>query len=152
MNMNKTIKKKVNLINSSQNEGSSPSCIALSFDGFGSILWSVIGFFGSFTVFHNFCFSDCQLFRPKYRWRDLISRNIYVSGVSKIVIVLVLHFYNPERLGAYSSWFVDLSVCQFVYLCMSDVCLRMSGCLSLYVCLSVCLSAKTLTLAISFEW
>jgi hypothetical protein len=30
-------KKKVNFINSSQNEGLSPSCIALSFDRFGSI-------------------------------------------------------------------------------------------------------------------
>jgi hypothetical protein len=35
----KTVKKRVNLINSSQEEGLSPSCIALSFDGFGSILW-----------------------------------------------------------------------------------------------------------------
>jgi hypothetical protein len=35
--MNKTVKKKENLINSSQNEGLSPSCIALSFDRFGSV-------------------------------------------------------------------------------------------------------------------
>jgi hypothetical protein len=35
--MNKTVKKKVNFINSSQNERLSPSSIALSFDEFGSI-------------------------------------------------------------------------------------------------------------------
>jgi hypothetical protein len=32
-------RKKVNFVNSSQNEGLSPSGIALSFDGFGSISW-----------------------------------------------------------------------------------------------------------------
>jgi hypothetical protein len=38
-NMNWTVKKKENFINSSQNEGLSPSCISLSFNGFGSISW-----------------------------------------------------------------------------------------------------------------
>jgi hypothetical protein len=52
--MNNSVKKKVNFINSSQNEGLSPSCIALSFDGFDSISWTVFGFFGSFTVFTIF--------------------------------------------------------------------------------------------------
>jgi hypothetical protein len=36
-NKNLTVKKKVNFMNSSENEGLSPTCIALSFDGFGSI-------------------------------------------------------------------------------------------------------------------
>jgi hypothetical protein len=49
--MDKTVKRKVNFVNSSQNEGLSLSCIALSFDGFGSISWHSIRFFGSFTVF-----------------------------------------------------------------------------------------------------
>jgi hypothetical protein len=35
--MNWNVKKKVNFVNSSQNEGLSPSGIALSFDRFGSI-------------------------------------------------------------------------------------------------------------------
>jgi hypothetical protein len=35
--MNLIVKKKVNFINSSQNEELSSSCIALSFDGFGSV-------------------------------------------------------------------------------------------------------------------
>jgi hypothetical protein len=35
--MNFTVKKSVIFINSSQNEGLTPPCIALSFDGFGSI-------------------------------------------------------------------------------------------------------------------
>jgi hypothetical protein len=39
-----SLKKKVNFINSSQNEGLSPSGIALSFDGFGLISWTVFGF------------------------------------------------------------------------------------------------------------
>jgi hypothetical protein len=37
--MNSTVEKKVNFINSTQNKGLSPSRIALSFDGFGSISW-----------------------------------------------------------------------------------------------------------------
>jgi hypothetical protein len=49
-----SVKKKVNFINSSQNEGLSPSGIALSFDGFGSISWTVFGFFGAFTSFTIF--------------------------------------------------------------------------------------------------
>jgi hypothetical protein len=35
--MNWSVKKEVNFVNSSQNEGLSPSGIALSFHGFGSI-------------------------------------------------------------------------------------------------------------------
>jgi hypothetical protein len=60
-NMNKTVKKKVNFINSSQNEELSPSCIALSFDGFGSISWHSIWFFRLLYSVHNFFF-DFQLF------------------------------------------------------------------------------------------
>jgi hypothetical protein len=37
-----SVKKKINWINLSQNEGLSPSYIALSFDGFGSISWHSI--------------------------------------------------------------------------------------------------------------
>jgi hypothetical protein len=43
-NINKAVKKKVHFINSSQNDGLSPSCIALSLDGFGSIssdVWEI---------------------------------------------------------------------------------------------------------------
>ena len=35
----KLLRKKVNFINSTRNEGLSPSCTALSFDGFGWISW-----------------------------------------------------------------------------------------------------------------
>jgi hypothetical protein len=58
--MNNSVKKNVNFINSSQNEGLSPSCIALSFDVFGSISWTLFGFFGLFYSFHNF--SDFNFF------------------------------------------------------------------------------------------
>jgi hypothetical protein len=34
----------------------SPSCIALSFDGFGSISWHIIWFYRLFYTFHNFFF------------------------------------------------------------------------------------------------
>ena len=49
------VKKKVNLVNSSQNEGLPPSVIDLSFDVFGSILWHSVwfSFDGSFS-FHIF--------------------------------------------------------------------------------------------------
>jgi hypothetical protein len=43
-NMNSTVRKKVNFINSSQNDGLSPSCIALSSDGFDSISWHSVWF------------------------------------------------------------------------------------------------------------
>jgi hypothetical protein len=57
--------KKVHFINSSQNEGVSTSCIALSYDGFGSFSWHSIlcihlwFFFGSFTIL---TILDFQLF------------------------------------------------------------------------------------------
>jgi hypothetical protein len=75
-NMNKTVKKKVNLINTSQNEGSSPSCLALSFDRFGSISWNST--FSALLQFSHFFFSDFHLFRPEYHWRELISRNAHL--------------------------------------------------------------------------
>jgi hypothetical protein len=74
--MNNSVKKKVNSIKFFSNKGLSPSCITLSFDGFGSISWHIICFFGSFYSFHNF--SDLQLFRPEYHWRDLISRDAHL--------------------------------------------------------------------------
>jgi hypothetical protein len=40
--MNKTVRERVNFINSSQNEGLSPSYIALSLDGFSSFSWHSI--------------------------------------------------------------------------------------------------------------
>jgi hypothetical protein len=68
--MNKTVKKtKTNFINSSQNEGLSPSHIALSFDGFGSISWHNIWLFRFFYSFHIF-FSDFQLFWPEQHWLE----------------------------------------------------------------------------------
>jgi hypothetical protein len=67
----------LNFINSSQNVGLSPSCIALSFDRFGSISWhSIWVFFRLFYSFHNF--SDFLHFRSEYHWRDLISRNAHL--------------------------------------------------------------------------
>jgi hypothetical protein len=50
----KHVKKKVNFINVSQNKGLSPSCIALSLDGFGSILWHSICFFWALLQFSQF--------------------------------------------------------------------------------------------------
>jgi hypothetical protein len=47
-------KEESKFINSSQNEGLSPSCIALSFDGFGSISWLSIWFFRPLYSFHIF--------------------------------------------------------------------------------------------------
>jgi hypothetical protein len=75
-NVNNSVKKNVNFIYSFQNEGSSPSCIALSFDEFGSISCQSIWFFRLFYSFHTFW--DFQVFQPEYHWRDLISRNVHV--------------------------------------------------------------------------
>jgi hypothetical protein len=78
-------------MNSSQNEGLSPSCIALSFDGFGSISWHSICFFGSYTVFTFFPL-DFQRFWREYHLRDLSSRNAHLRiWCIKIGIVLILH-------------------------------------------------------------
>jgi hypothetical protein len=91
--MNKTVKKKVNFINLSQNEGLSPSCRALSFDEFGSILWHNIWlfFFGSYTVF-TFFPPDFQLFSvgvPLKRRIKVVEMRICCI---KIGVPLVLHF------------------------------------------------------------
>jgi hypothetical protein len=75
--MNKTVKKKVNFMNSYLNEGLSPSCIALSVDRFGSILCHSIGFYRLFYSFYTL-FSDFQLFWHEYHWRDLVSRNAHL--------------------------------------------------------------------------
>jgi hypothetical protein len=74
MNMNRTIKYKVNFINSFRNEGLSPSCIDLSFDGFGSISWHSIWYFRLFLTI----FGLPTFFRPKYHWRDYSSRNAHL--------------------------------------------------------------------------
>jgi hypothetical protein len=68
---------KVNFVNSSQNKGLSPSGIALSFNGFGSISLHSVWFSseGSFS-FHFF--SDFQLFRPMHHWKYLSSRNAHL--------------------------------------------------------------------------
>jgi hypothetical protein len=62
-NTNSTVKRNANFINSSQNDELFPSCIALSFDGFGSISWYAVCF-SALLRFHNlfgiptfFCFS-----------------------------------------------------------------------------------------------
>jgi hypothetical protein len=71
--MNWTVKEKVNFINSSQNEGLSPSCIALSFGGFGSISGHFAYVLTVFTII-----SDFILFRSDHHWRDFISRNAHL--------------------------------------------------------------------------
>jgi hypothetical protein len=76
--MNWTVKKKVNFVNSSQNEGFSPSGIDLSFDRFGSILWHSVWF--SFDGYFRFHISppDFQLFWPEHHLRDFSSRNAHL--------------------------------------------------------------------------
>jgi hypothetical protein len=59
--MNKTVKKKVNFINSSQNEGLFPPCLALSFNRFGSISWHSICFVFVFLALLQFS----QFFSPR---------------------------------------------------------------------------------------
>jgi hypothetical protein len=49
-NTNKTVKKKVNFINSPENGWLSASCKALSFEWLGSISWHSILYSGSVTV------------------------------------------------------------------------------------------------------
>jgi hypothetical protein len=52
----------------------SPSCIDLSFDGFGSISWHSIWYFRLFPTI----FGLPTFFRPKYHWRDFSSRNAHL--------------------------------------------------------------------------
>jgi hypothetical protein len=73
--MNWTVKKKVNFVNSSQNEGSSPWGITLSFDGFGSISCHSVWFSSDGSFSFHFFSPDFQRFRTEHHWRDLISRN-----------------------------------------------------------------------------
>jgi hypothetical protein len=92
--MNWTVKIKVNFINSSQNEGLSPSGIALSFDGFGSISWIVLGWFFSrlFYSFHN-CFRISNFFGLSTTEKTFKVVKMRIWCI-KIGNVLVLHF-NP---------------------------------------------------------
>jgi hypothetical protein len=89
--LNKTVKKKVNFINSSQNEGLSPSGIALSFDGLSSISWHSVWFSsdGSFS-FHFFFFfwisNFFDLSITEETW--VVEMRIWCI---KIVNVLLLH-------------------------------------------------------------
>jgi hypothetical protein len=57
-------------MNSSENEGLSPTCIALSFDGFGSISWHSVWFFGSLKVF-TFFFLFGSGFQTFSAWTSL---------------------------------------------------------------------------------
>jgi hypothetical protein len=87
--MSNSVSKKVNFINWSQNEWLSPSCKALSFDGFDSISWHSI-FFSSFTVF--------TIFRISKFFGLCITEEIWLVEMCtwciKIGILLDLHF-NP---------------------------------------------------------
>jgi hypothetical protein len=64
--------------NLSKNKELSPSCIALSFNGFGSNSLHFVWCFGSFNSFFFFftIYSDFQL-QPEHHWRDFISRNAH---------------------------------------------------------------------------
>jgi hypothetical protein len=94
--MNKAVKKKLNFINSSEiqseNDGLSPSFIALSFDGFGSISRHGICLFVCFffRLFHSF-----HIFFHIPNFSGL-SRSVKMRiWCIKIGIVLALHF-NPR--------------------------------------------------------
>jgi hypothetical protein len=84
--MNWTVKKKVNFVNSSQNEGLSPSGIALSFGEFGSILWHSVWFSsdGSFS-FRISNFFDLSITEET----RVVEMRFWCI---KIVKVLVLHY------------------------------------------------------------
>ena len=58
--------------------GLSPSCIALSFDGFGSISWQSIWVFSGSLLISHWFFLYFQLFRSRYQWRDFFSRNAHL--------------------------------------------------------------------------
>jgi hypothetical protein len=56
--------------------------VALSFDGFDSILWlPVLVFIGSFIVFTFFCFPDFQLFWPEYHWNSRNEHMVHFRDV-----------------------------------------------------------------------
>jgi hypothetical protein len=88
--------KKVNFINSSQNERLSPSGLALSFDKFDSISWQSLSFSSnsSFTVF-VFFFQISNFFDPS------ITEETWIVEIRiwciKIGIVLVLWFNHAHK-------------------------------------------------------
>jgi hypothetical protein len=66
------LSRKVNFINLFQNEGLSPSCIALPFDGFGSISWYCVfnRLFHSFHFFFEFpAFSTWTSLKKHYEFK-----------------------------------------------------------------------------------
>jgi hypothetical protein len=87
-NMNSTVKKIVNFID----EGLFPSCISLSFDGFGSISWHYIWVLSALSHF----FSDFQHLDVSITDETLlVEMRIWCI---KIGIVLVLHWWGLQGL------------------------------------------------------
>jgi hypothetical protein len=93
-------------------EGLSPSYIALSFDGFGSISWHSICF-SALLQFSQFFSLDFQLFWPEYYWRDLIGRNVHLVHQTWCCISLALvylPFYDHKVFHQVQRWSDKASV------------------------------------------
>jgi hypothetical protein len=122
--MNWPVNKKVNIINSSQNEGLSPSGNSSKL----RLIW--LNFIAPFFGFHPTAlsdftfFPDFQLFRPEHHWRDLSSRNAHLEhqNCSRICFTKISYrsvgrsFSGLNRRT--SPW---LFVCLFVYSCTRNL-------------------------------
>jgi hypothetical protein len=93
---------------------------ALSSFGRCSISWHdvwLLVFFSALIQFSPFLFSDFQLFRPEYHWRDL---RLKVAEVRiwciKIGIVLVLHSFCSLLVGRLCSIYLDIHTYMNFYL------------------------------------
>jgi hypothetical protein len=75
---------KVTFVNSSQNEGLSPSCIALSFDGFGSIFTAFCLFFWD-VFFRVFTVLTFRISKFISAWAPVVEIRICASKFKKCI-------------------------------------------------------------------
>jgi hypothetical protein len=96
------LKNNLSFMNSFQNEKLSLLCIALSFNGFGSISWHNICFFRLLYSVHNFIFRISNFFglsTTEETW--VVEMCIWCI---KIGIVIVLHFNPWVKASAGGLW------------------------------------------------
>jgi hypothetical protein len=84
-----TLLKKVIQINSTHNEGLSPSCKVLFFGRLAKFLGTALGFFSALLQCSQFI-RIFNFFWPEH-WRDFITRNLHLMHQFGIVLVLLIY-------------------------------------------------------------
>jgi hypothetical protein len=118
-----SLSRKLSFINSFQNEGLSPSCIALSFDDFCSIPRRSVWLF--FLSLYSCNISYFQTFLSEDHLRDLICRNahlvhqnLYCMNFTVYVWYSYHKFWISVRFLLYVSVYIESLVFTYVWVCL----------------------------------